>query len=790
MRVSRRALRVLMGKRMPPLEGTVTASGLREELVIRRDRWGVPHIEARSEADAWCGLGFAQGQDRAFQLEGLVRVVRGTLAELVGSDGLAVDRLSRRIGFRRAAERQLLVLDADVRQAVEAFVAGVNAGIASLPRRPHELALLRCRSSRWEAADVLGFAKLFALLLPANWDSELARLLILRADGPEALRALHATYDGRLPVSAPPGVAAGPAVDRLADELTRFLAVTGAGGGSNNWVVAPSRTKTGRPLLANDPHLSPSVPPHFYLADLRCPQWHAVGASLVGAFGIFAGHNDHAAWGTTAGLVDNTDLCIEELGPDGRSVRRGNDFVPCEVRTEQITVRGGDDVVETVLVTPEGPIVGPALDGDVGAVSMRATWLERRPLRGVLELVRLQTPQDFHTRLADFPSISQNVVFATVDGHIGWQLVGEAPNRRSGHGVLPMWGADLDAGWGDVVPFSDMPRALDPDSGWIATANNQPVPDGEGPFLSVDFVDGYRVARIGEVLAAREDWDVAGLAELQLDLESVPWRQMRDVVLASPVGTDEARLAAELLRDWDGRVSADSAAATVFELFIAELIGRIARAKAPNSADWVLGRGFTPLIADNLLPARHVSHVVRLLREQPPGWLDAPWPTIVAESLDTVARQLLATRGPDPAHWRWGQFRPYRIPHPAGRGRLLGAVFNLGPLPGSGDGTTVCQAAVDLNDPAQNTYFTPVLRMVVDVGQWQDSRWSLPGGQSGNPVSAHYDDQMPAFMSAKGIAIAWTEQEVAEATVHTLTLAPRGPEAGNAHRAEPGSPRP
>ena len=780
MSASRRAVGVLMGRRLPPVDGSVTARGLGAELVIRRDRWGVPHITARSEADAWFGLGFVQGQDRAFQLEGLVRVVRGTLAELVGADGLAVDRLSRRIGFRRAAERQVPVLGPDVRRAVEAFAAGVNAGVGSLRRRPHELALLRARSTRWDGADVLGFAKLMAFLLPANWDSELARLEVLRADGPDALRALHGSYDRDLPVSAPPGAAAGPALDRLAGDLARFAALTGSGGGSNNWAVAPGRTRSGRPLLANDPHLSPTVPPHFYLADLRCPQWHAAGASLAGACGIFCGHNDDAAWGVTAGLVDNTDLCLEELGPDGRSVRRGEEFVPCEVRTETIKVRRGADVVETVLITPEGPVVGPALEGEPGAVSMRATWLEPRPLRGLLELIRLRTPQDFCTRLADWPSTSQNVVFATAGGHIGWQLAGEPPDRNAGHGVLPMPAADPGVRWDDVVAFADMPRALDPDCGWIATANNQPVPDGDGPFLSVDFADGYRVARIGEALAGRDDWDVAGLADLQRDVESLPWRAMRETVLAAPAGTGDARAAAELLRDWDGRVSADSAAATVFELLVAELLGRITRAKAPRSAERVLGRGYTPLVAANMLPARHVSHLVRLLREQPAGWFDQPWPTVLAQALDTVGQRLRTTRGPHPARWAWGQFRPYRIPHPAGRGRLLGAVFNLGPLPGNGDGNTIFQAAVDLNDPAANTYFTPGLRMVIDVGHWQNARWALPGGQSGNPASAHYDDQLPAFVSGEGIAIAWTEPEIRDATVHTLTVTPPGPAAGTA----------
>jgi penicillin amidase len=771
MRGARRGLQ-LLGRRLPQVDGTLAVHGPEAEVIIERDRFGVPHVTAGSERDAWFGLGFCQGQDRAFQLEGLLRVGRGTLAALVGREGLAVDRLSRRIGFRRAAEAQLAVLADDVLAHAEAYAAGINAAAAATPRRCHELVLLRGRRCAWDAADVLAFSKLFAFLLASNWDSELARLQILRADGPEALRALHALYPPTGPVTAPPGALAGSAVDRLDGELRRFLALTGAGGGSNNWAVAPSRTSSGRPLLANDPHLAPTVPPHFYLADLRCPQWHAVGASLVGCFGIFSGHNEHAAWGVTAGFVDNTDLCVEEIGPDGASVRRGAGFVPCEVREERIEVKRGEPVYERVLVTPEGPVIGPALDGEVGAVSIRATWLQPRPLRGLLELVRLRSAQDFVTRLADFPTSSQNLVFATVDGHIGWQLVGEPPQRRSGFGALPVSGADPDAGWEDIVGFDRLPRAVDPDCGWIATANNQPTVDGDGPFLSVDYMDPYRVTRIGEVLGGRADWDAAGMAQLQLDVVSLPWRELAELVLAAPVSTPDARTAVDLLRGWDGRVSADSAAAAVFELFAAGLARRVARAAAPNSAEWAMGRSFTSLLAANVLPARLVSRLVELLRTQPPGWFTQSWPEVVADALDAAVALLRERLGPDPAGWSWGAFRPLRLPHPLSRGRLLSAIFDIPARPGAGDGSTVAQAAVDLCDPAANTYFTAGLRMVLDVGDWSNCRWALPGGQSGNPLSPHYDDQVEAWSSGRGIPIAWDEAQLRRTAEHRLQLLP------------------
>ncbi len=789
MPLSRTLFRAVLGRRLPRLDGAAQVAGTAGEIVIRRDQWGVPHISAQSAADAWFGLGFCHGQDRAFQLESLVRVIRGTLAELVGPAGLAVDRLARRIGLRRAAVRQLPVLDPDVHANAVSYSAGVNEGMSTgLGHRPHELVLLRGRNTPWDAADVLGMSKLMALLLPANWDSELARLKIVELDGPDALLALDPEYPHWLPVTTPPGTAAGPAVDRLAGDLHRFLAVTGLGGGSNNWVVSASRTATGRPLLANDPHLAPSTPPHFYLADVRCPDWHAAGASLVGSLGIFAGHNDTAAWGVTAGFVDNTDLCLEEVGGDGRSVRRGDRFVACEVVEETIRVKGGTPVTEQVLITPEGPVIGPALDGEFGAVSLRATWLEPRPLRGLLELVRCASAGDFHSRLADFPSTSQNVVFATTDGHIGYQLTGEPPRRRAGHGAFPASGHDAEAGWDELVAFTAMPRALDPACGWIATANNKPVTDDGGPFISVDFPGGYRAARIGEVLASRDDWDVPALARMQLDVYSIPWREMKDIVLAAPADPSRAGTVTRLLAGWDGWMSAGSAGATVFEFLAAELASLAAQAKAPRSAQWALGQGFTPLLPQSIFRV-HQSTLVRLLREQPDGWFAQPWPQVVATALETVQRQLSARYGASPDRWAWGEVRPLRFLHPAGARRPLGRVFNHGPLPGGGDSETIAQAGVCLDDPAANTFFTPALRMVIDVGNWQDSRWALPGGQSGNPASPHYADQLHRYRNAEGIPIPWTGPEVEAATRHTLRLRPTRPADGPAHSAADGPPR-
>jgi penicillin amidase len=336
-------LRLLLGRRLPRTRGTLAVPSLRGPVRVRRDRWGIPHIEAGDDLDAHFGVGFCHGQDRAFQLEVLLGTVRGTLAELIGPAGLPVDRLSRRIGFFHAAGRQWPVLDADVRAMLEAYARGVTAGATlGSPRRAHEFVLLRAGPTPWTPLDSVGMLKLVSFTLCSNWDVELARLQVLAYDGPEALAAIDPAYPAGHPVTAPPGQAAGPALDRLAEELGAFLSIARPGGGSNNWALGPGRTATGRPLLANDPHLDASLPPHWYLTHVRTPSWAAAGATFLGGPAVVAGHNGHAAWGVTAGLVDNTDFFREQVGPDGASVRAGDRFVPCPVREEVIRGRGGD----------------------------------------------------------------------------------------------------------------------------------------------------------------------------------------------------------------------------------------------------------------------------------------------------------------------------------------------------------------------------------------------------------------------------------------------------------------
>jgi penicillin amidase len=777
-----RILRPLLHSR-PIVNGALRLTGLQAPLTIRRDQYSIPYIDAATDDDAWFGLGFCQAQDRAFQLELRLRTQRGTLSQLVGEKTLPIDRLSRRIGFHGSAKRQFEALDADVRRQVKAFMLGINAGLsAGMRRRPLEFQLLQSHPSLWRPEDVIGVGKLVSFLLIGNWDVELARLKILLDDGPQALRdvdPVFASY-GVEASGQPPGLSA--AVDALAEDLSQFVEFAGAAGGSNAWALSGTRTASGRPLLASDPHLEPTFPPHWYLAHLRTPSWSVTGAALVGTPAIGIGHNGLAAWGITAGLADTVDLFIEQVGPDGCSVKRGQGFESCRRRTEVIEVKGRSPVVEEVLDTPRGPIIGPALDDVPLAISLRAVWLDARPARGFLRSHLARDFEGFRAEFEHWPLFTQNAIYADASGKIAWQLVGETPRRRKGSGTLPLYASDPDTGWyEDNIPLPSMPFVVDPPSGYLVSANNRPdvasqldAPQATAPFLGVDWLDEYRASSIAEVLASRHDWDRDAVLRLQLDTQNLAWPEVREVLLAAEPATDAGRAALTLLAAWDGDASADSTPAALFELVCGEMWRRVVRARAPRSAEWALGRGFTSLLSLTTFTGGRFGTLVGHLRRQPEGWFARPWPEEIGDALDTLVQFLTQRFGAEPEHWAWGRVRPLTLEHPLSVVKRLAPLLNRGPFPWGGDGNTISQAGVTPLEPLTNPTVIASLRFAVEVGDWENARYVLPGGQSGDPFSPHYDDMLPLWLRGEGVPIAWSPEEIERAAVTTLQLRPLG----------------
>ena len=751
MQSARSLFRLLLGSRLPFTQGEMHVDGPRGQVTIRRDSYGIPMIEADDELDVFFGFGFCQGQDRAVQIELSKRAASGKLSELFGPGTLRLDRLFRRAGLRHAAEEQFEVLSPLVASILTAFAAGINAGCdLGLPVRPHEMALLRARFSDFTAIDIVAILKLQSFTMPSNWDSELARLMVLNLDGPGALRDLDPAYPEWHRVAVPPTAVAGKAAERLAEDLSLFRETIGTGGGSNGWAVSGGKTRSGRPILANDPHLSPALPPHWYLARMQSPDWALAGAALPGTPAIVVGHNGHCAWGVTAGLTDNTDLFMERQGPDGRTVLQDGKYVPCETRSETIRVKGADAVEEEVLLTPRGPVISPAFNGELGAISVRAVWLDPLPIGGFLGTLRAKTVEEFRAPFAEWPILPLDIVCADTQGNVGFQLVGQVPRRRNGFGTVPAAGWDSRTEWEEEgVPFEEMPYALNPACGYLAAANTQPQPHGEGPFLGIDWIDGYRLGRITEALEERSDWDIPASASLQMDVKSMPWAELRDTILDGDPGSAGSSAARKLLDGWDGRMSADSIPATLFHIFLAEMSGRIARARAPRSAPWLLGRSLQPASGSSFFAARQVGRVSRLLRERPEGWFQNGWQAEIDDVLRSSYATAIRRLGEHTGLWQWGRARKVTLAHPLGRKPFLDGIFNLGPFECPGDVNTIAQAGTVGDDPAGRPWRRPVTahgpgRRRLGPVALLVARWS------GNPQS-RTTRMLPFWLEGRGV---------------------------------------
>ena len=772
MRLTRAILGLILGKRLPIIKGTIEVQGISHPVLIRRDKYGIPFIQADSEADAFYALGFCQGQDRAFQIERLVRTVRGTLSEIFGPFTLSVDRLTARVGLFHQAAAQLQLLEAYDQGLLEAFAVGVNAGMEIGCRgKAPEFKLLGVNPSEIQTADPLGILNFVALVL-SPWPYKINRLMVLRECGLESLWTLDGAYPEWIPAAIPVGQPSGPGSSKIPKDLQRIANTLGWGtsGGSNSWAVNASRSATGRPLLANDPHLSPTIPSHWYLACLETPDYKLRGAALAGTPFFSLGHNEHAAWGVTGGSADNTDLFLEELDEAGHEFRDQGEFLPLEIKPHTIRVKDQEPFEDQILSTPRGPIISDVLEDVDLTLSLRAPWMEPHSIQGLFEVYRARSFPEFRTLWSGWYQAAMNMVYADTSDTIGWQFIGDIPVRKT-TSTLPLPGWDPGFAWqAERIPFDKMPYLENPSPGLIATANTKPTPEKE-PYLGYDFADGYRLARIVEVLSQRQNWELAGMAALQEDTLTVPWREIREIVLGIHVEDQETLEALALLAVWDGRVTPDSPAASLYEFLLSELIQELIERHAPEAAEWALGKSIHPLLYASL-GKRQISHLSRILREDSEDLFPDSREDFLSQALFKALRKLKGEFGENPDNWAWGKIRPLTLEHPFGGQPLIGKVFNRGPFPWGGDSQTISQAQRSLKIPTYNPTGIANLRMVLDVGEWEDNTFVLAGGQSGNPFSRHYDDQLLLWQRGEGVTLAWSEAAIQEGAVASLRLEP------------------
>ena len=780
------ALRYVLRRSLPKTKGKLTLDGLHAEVEVVRDRWGVPHIYGQDAHDLYFALGFVHAQDRLWQMEFRRRLASGTLAEVLGKPALTADRLMRRMGLRRTAEQQLRELDADTRVNLEAYTAGVNSYLErKRARLPVEFRLLRLRPQPWTLVDVVTLAKWQGWILSSNWDTEIVRSRIIDRLGAEAAADLEPLYPEGAPLAVPPGAGYHPSDGDLLKEYEAMARLAPRGGGSNNWVVDGAKSSTGKPLLANDPHLPPEMPGIWYEVHLSGGGLDVVGASLAGLPAVVIGHNRRIAWGVTASTVDQQDLYVIHVNPENsRQYRYQGRWRDGDVAYEPIWVRGrSEPVMEEVLVTHHGPVISPAIDGESRALAVRSVPLESLALiRAGQRLVAAENWDGFREALHEWSAPGLNFVYADVDGNIGYQLAGFVPVRRKGRGMVPAPGWDKDYEWNGYVPFEELPHSHNPEAHFVATANNR-IDQGNGRYpIYGEWLDGYRVRRIVEMLRAKDKLSLDDFRTMHADCFSLAGREVAQHLARLQPEDEKSRRALEYIRDWDYRLSADSVAAALYSVFFYHMYRNTFAQKLGDALDSYTGQGVHLLAPASGYGYRVASHLAKLMEEAPPDWFSGhdgqrdTWQTVMLRSLEEAIQYLEARLGKDMSRWQWGRLHRVTFSHPLGQVRPLRRLFNRGPIPADGDMNTVVHASYDPASPYDASLAVVSYRQIIDLGDFRNSLSMHTTGQSGQPGSRHYDDMIGPWRSVEYHPMLFERPDVLEAAESTLILRPEGQE--------------
>ncbi len=778
------SLRAAAEAALPPVEGRLQVAGLHGPVEVIRDRWGVPHIYAEDEHDLFFGQGFVVSSERMFQMEFMARAGNGRLAEAFSELMLPLDRFIRTMGWNRAAEKLARARTQAELDAIEPFYRGQRVWFERMSAKPPEYVALDLEPLIPETFDEAlvggaGAQVLMAYTLSRNWDMELLRAEIADRLGWQAVVDL---FPDLPPESG--AIQAGKFGVPTGLELLQQAPRMPGGQGSNNWVVAGSRSATGRPLLANDPHLIVQVPSIWFEVHLVCPTLNASGVTLPFSPGVVIGHNERIAWGFTNTEGDVMDLYLERLSDDGSAALYEGAWEPVTIRREEIIVRGRSDpeVVE-VKETRHGPILDSYLVGilDPAVVEGGVTkayalrWVGADhgiSLETVLGMDRARDWEEFRSTLRGWERAGQNMLYADVEGNIGYQLTGLYPRRRGGDGSFPVPGWSAEHEWDGFVPFEELPWSLNPEEGFLATANNRVTDLSYPHVITRDWLPPTRIRRIVELLTETERHTPETFSRIHMDTVSLTAREITPYLQALEPADDRQKEAIALLDGWEGDLAADSAAAALFEVWCVHI------------AREVLLPRLGPELFTHYYGRRHWAHTFR--HQVLPGILEAPtsaWfgadgtkgrDSVLGRALQGAIGELTGLLGEDAQGWRWGALHTATF---AGRLAIipdLAPLFTAGVVEMGGDDGTICQSLFE-PEFGYAVGVIPSWRQVMDLDNPDASVGTNTHGQSGNPASPHFGDLLPLWAEGRSHPLPLTRDRVDADAESTLVLEPGKP---------------
>jgi len=750
---------------LPTIDGDERLLGLHERAEVWRDTYGVPHIFAADEHDAVYLQGYITAQDRLWQMDLYRRVGEGRLAEVLGEPGLESDRFTRTVGFARAAERDLGVASPAALDDLQWFSDGVNKFIEQHgDALPVEFLILGYKPEPWRPLDSMVIAKLQVYDAAGNYNQELLRAGIAERLGTDVLATLMpdasgvAAFDATAWAEVAPFLSGGAAVpgDAAVRDLTSG---SGEGLGSNCWALAGSRTKSGKPLLAGDPHLGIRNPSIWYEIAMSYPDLDLIGFSFPGIPGVVIGHNAHVAWSFTYAYADTQDLFVEHQDPtDLHRFEYQGRFEAATFSRESITVKGRPDPVRLdVAVTRHGPIITPVVTGQKAQLALRWTALDpSKAFDAIRGMNRAKSFDEFRAAAADFTGAALSACYADTAGHIAYLLVGRLPDR-SGSGAAPVAGWTGTSEWRGLLPASANTVVLDPPDGLILNANNRPMTSSSDAGWNGEWDPGFRYAYLKQQLDPLRGADVAAMGRLQNDYTSLPIQRFREAISSGSPTTAVGQQVQKIARDWDGSLSIDSAGAVVYEDWLVQMSRLTFADKLGDTLyDDYLGSGRPTVALYQLIPDR-TSQWFAELGDSAVSGRDA----VSGAALDAAGKDLVKLLGSDMTKWRWGDLHTISFDHPLAAAKPLDLIFRIGPVRRAGDGYSPNNGAYSLKKPFVLTT-QPSERQIVDLGDLDASRSIIPVGQSGQPYSRHWGDQTPLWASGQYKPMALSKDRIGQ----------------------------
>jgi penicillin amidase len=774
----------LFWRAMPAYSGAEKLPGLSAETRVWRDAYGVPHIFAASMDDAARTLGYLHASERLFAMELQRRIGQGRLAELQGADGLSVDRFIRTLGLYREAESSFSALSPSAQTRLQAYADGVNAFLDSHQNAlPPEFLITGDRPEHWKPADTLVFVKLLSLQLSNNYKLEALRAHLRQKLGPEQAAWMFPGMKPGAPITTEPTLGSTHASAKSVDDKSvdgdsvedRIGALTGVShGASNEWVVAGSRTVTGKPILANDPHLGLRAPILWYLARIVTPEGAVKGATVPGTPVVLLGQNDSIAWGFTTADTDAQDLFIETLDPsDPTKYLTPDGPRPFETQEQTIHVKDAADIKLTVRATRHGPVLSDvsedlaSLAGPGKAIALAFTGLGDRDttIEAIMRLDAARNWDEFLAALRLYQTPTQNIVFADSSGDIGFFSPGLLPLRKSGDGLAPVDGASGDFDWTGTVPFDQLPQLHHPEIGFAFNANNANVPDDHQPTFGQDWEEDFRARRIQQFFDTIDKHSLDTSAAMQADHLSLAARAMQPFIAMIAPSDERARQARAMLASWDAVMDKDRAEPLIFTAFLSALHRILLVEKTGLKME---DKG--PFAATTL---------IALMRDHP-SWCDAPGKPdpdcrkALGQALDEGLALLVKRDGADMSQWRWGAEHMALLRHPVfAHVPLLDRVSDLA-LPSSGGFYTLDRGGsfdIPPDMPFARTH-AGGFRGLYDLSAPEKSRFVIATGQSGHIFSRHYRDLAPLWIDGRYIALTGSEDDLKKAGAAELILSP------------------